>query len=520
MTNDPMRRLKQHNREISGGARATQGRNWHHVMIVSGFPTKRDALQFEWYWKYISKRRGGIISKMTMFLEIWKRGYSSSSSTHFCDFSNPIFLSFSALGLEKAEKIEALQCLINKYRAPNYFLISNYSTLQLFPFQAIPFQVTKMSSTISNTIVDGEAAALKEKKPRKPKTVAPESAAAPAADVESKPKKAPKVKTDGEAPKEKKPRKPKVASAAAPGSDDDDDAPLPVRAAATTAAPEPLAALPGSSVALAASDGHAAPLQRTDANMESEAETTDAEASGAEASGAAAKEKKPRKPRAKKATTAAEPAASNTELDSLDDSGKIAYLMAQVAVLRRQLDAVLAGREADAASTTSGEKKPRKKREPKVKAVCPVAKEGVIRFHSTLKNDYKPLSNSHKTDITIDGVVYPTVEHYYQCAKFLETAPDYAEKIRTTANPALIKNMGRTKKVEGRADWDDVQLDVMRTALRAKFAQHEELADLLRGTGAARLEEESPSDAYWGIGADGAGENHLGVLLAEVRASL
>jgi hypothetical protein len=80
--------------------------------------------------------------------------------------------------------------------------------------------------------------------------------------------------------------------------------------------------------------------------------------------------------------------------------------------------------------------------------------------------------------------------------------------------------MGKTKKIEMRADWETVQMDVMRKALRAKFSQHADLATLLRSTGAARLEEESPSDAFWGIGADGAGANHLGVLLAEIRSSL
>jgi ribA/ribD-fused uncharacterized protein len=199
-------------------------------------------------------------------------------------------------------------------------------------------------------------------------------------------------------------------------------------------------------------------------------------------------------------------------------AGKIALLKDHVLALTQQVAALTAAR--DGSDDESTGKKQRKKREPKVKAVCPAAAGGVIRFHTTLKNDYKALSNSFKADITVDGVIYPTVEHYYQCAKFLTTATEYADKIRSTANAALVKNMGRTKKVEIRADWDTVQLDVMRTALRAKFAQHEELATLLRGTGAARLEEESPSDAYWGIGADGAGENHLGVLLAEIRTSL
>jgi ribA/ribD-fused uncharacterized protein len=199
-------------------------------------------------------------------------------------------------------------------------------------------------------------------------------------------------------------------------------------------------------------------------------------------------------------------------------AGKIALLKDHVLALTQQMAALKSSH--DSSDDESTGKKQRKKREPKAKAVCPAAADGVIRFHTTLKNDFKPLGNSHKVDITIDGAVYPSVEHYYQCAKFLETAPEYAEKIRNTANAALVKNMGRTKKMELRADWETVQMDIMRTALRAKFTQHADLADLLRSTGTARLEEESPSDAYWGIGADGAGENHLGTLLAEIRSSL
>jgi predicted GIY-YIG superfamily endonuclease len=60
-TSDPDRRLRQHNGEISGGARATairvaQGQTWHRACVVSGFPDQRAALQFEWKWKHLSSR--------------------------------------------------------------------------------------------------------------------------------------------------------------------------------------------------------------------------------------------------------------------------------------------------------------------------------------------------------------------------------------------------------------------------------------------------------------------------------
>lgn len=51
-TVNPARRLRQHNGEIAGGAKATKGRKWVRRFLVGGFKDERTALQFEWYWKY------------------------------------------------------------------------------------------------------------------------------------------------------------------------------------------------------------------------------------------------------------------------------------------------------------------------------------------------------------------------------------------------------------------------------------------------------------------------------------
>jgi len=61
-TIDVDRRLRQHNKEIQGGARATgaqvsKGCTWHRVCFVSGFPDWTAALQFEWRWKQLSRKR-------------------------------------------------------------------------------------------------------------------------------------------------------------------------------------------------------------------------------------------------------------------------------------------------------------------------------------------------------------------------------------------------------------------------------------------------------------------------------
>lgn len=47
-----------------------------------------------------------------------------------------------------------------------------------------------------------------------------------------------------------------------------------------------------------------------------------------------------------------------------------------------------------------------------------------------------------------------------------------------------------------REDWDSVKDDVMEKAVRAKFLQHRELADMLLNTGDAELVEHTHRDRY------------------------
>lgn len=60
-TVDLDRRLRQHNKEIKGGAFATgakveKGEKWIRVCHVEGFPSWPAALQFEWRWKQITRK--------------------------------------------------------------------------------------------------------------------------------------------------------------------------------------------------------------------------------------------------------------------------------------------------------------------------------------------------------------------------------------------------------------------------------------------------------------------------------
>ena len=60
-TVDLERRLRQHNKELKGGAHTTsmkvaKGESWSRVCYVEGFPDWQAALQFEWRWKQLSRK--------------------------------------------------------------------------------------------------------------------------------------------------------------------------------------------------------------------------------------------------------------------------------------------------------------------------------------------------------------------------------------------------------------------------------------------------------------------------------
>jgi hypothetical protein len=140
-----------------------------------------------------------------------------------------------------------------------------------------------------------------------------------------------------------------------------------------------------------------------------------------------------------------------------------------------------------------------------------------IHFYSTI-DEYGCLSNFSPHVIRLGGKAWPTTEHYFQAQKFPDA--DHVEKIRLARTPAVAKQLGRSRTVPLRPDWEAVKEQVMLDALRAKFAQHDDLRAILLGTGDALLVEHTASDRYWGDGGDGSGRNRLGHLLMQLREEL
>ena len=131
---------------------------------------------------------------------------------------------------------------------------------------------------------------------------------------------------------------------------------------------------------------------------------------------------------------------------------------------------------------------------------------------------YAEFSNFAPYGVAMDGVWWPTVEHYFQAQKFLD--PDYREKIRRAGRAKDAKTFGMTRQLPLRPDWELVKDGIMFEAVRAKFRTHEKLAWLLLSTGKRLIVENAPMDAYWGCGPDGSGLNKLGNILMTVREEL
>lgn len=140
-----------------------------------------------------------------------------------------------------------------------------------------------------------------------------------------------------------------------------------------------------------------------------------------------------------------------------------------------------------------------------------------IRFYSVRK-DFGEFSNFAAFPFDLDGKEWPTSEHYFQAMKFTDEA--YRERIREANRPMVAAQLGRSRDVPIRQDWESVKIDVMRRAVQAKFEAYPALRSLLLSTGDEMIIEDAAGDSFWGCGSEGNGENWLGRILMEIREQL
>lgn len=129
------------------------------------------------------------------------------------------------------------------------------------------------------------------------------------------------------------------------------------------------------------------------------------------------------------------------------------------------------------------------------------------------------LSNFSQHAIFLNNRIWSTVEHYYQAQKFQDK--EYQEIIRQAETPFLAKQKAiELFEKKPMLDWNEKKDKEMFKALKAKFTQHPNLANLLISTNDKKIVERTDFDDYWGDGKDGNGKNRLGLLLMELREQM
>lgn len=126
------------------------------------------------------------------------------------------------------------------------------------------------------------------------------------------------------------------------------------------------------------------------------------------------------------------------------------------------------------------------------------------------------LNNFSAHIIDFDGQLYPTSEHAYQAAKC--TDPTGREAIRAARSPLQAKILANEIYVATKdPHWETKKVAVVEEILRAKLGQHLEVREALQESGQEEIVENSPTDYFWGEGADGSGLNTLGKLWMKLR---
>jgi len=126
--------------------------------------------------------------------------------------------------------------------------------------------------------------------------------------------------------------------------------------------------------------------------------------------------------------------------------------------------------------------------------------------------------------IEMDGVVYPTVEHAYQCQRY--TDPKIIEEIRNTHSPIKAWEVSGTYKHLQIPEFlnEEHKLKVMKMLMKLKVEQHEEVRKALVDSGSLEIVKHivtyPPGDGFWDDGKDGNGLNHIGNIWMEIRDSM
>ena len=143
-----------------------------------------------------------------------------------------------------------------------------------------------------------------------------------------------------------------------------------------------------------------------------------------------------------------------------------------------------------------------------------------------------PFSQWHKSNFTVDGVLYNCAEQYMMASKArLFNDEQTLALIMKEKSPKEQKRLGRIVKGFNKEEWEVVARNFVYRGNVAKFSQNPSLLAELYNTQGTTLVEASPYDSVWGIALSEEdprckdrktwlGKNWLGETITKVRNDL
>lgn len=126
--------------------------------------------------------------------------------------------------------------------------------------------------------------------------------------------------------------------------------------------------------------------------------------------------------------------------------------------------------------------------------------------------------------IEVLGVVYPTVEHAYQCERYAD--PKIREEIISARSPVKAWEVSTKYKHLQIPEFKDsnYKREVMKKMMKLKALQHEEVRKALAESEnfliVKHIVTYPPGDGFWDDGEDGKGLNQIGKIWMEIREEL
>lgn len=126
--------------------------------------------------------------------------------------------------------------------------------------------------------------------------------------------------------------------------------------------------------------------------------------------------------------------------------------------------------------------------------------------------------------IEIDGVIFPTVEHAYQCKRYSDIK--IIEEIKAATSPVKAwETSSRYKHLQiPEFKSEEYKLKVMKQLMTLKALQHDDVRSALINSEGLKIVKhivsDPPGDGFWDDGKDGKGLNHVGKIWMEIREDL